>query len=172
MKLALALVVIASCGKSAPTASSPSLDELAARCDQIAEAEQPTLDALAVRVNALKPEMRHEYPGWVAQFRMAQMANDVLGLPPFEQMEPPVPGRQIPPATLLGMRPYVHQQCPKLAHDGHRHDLEFMLVDMRRRYDEGVAHVDDLLKPIEAWVASQTGPGAADHGSGAAGFSQ
>lgn len=170
LALALALVAIAACGKSAPTAAPPSLDELAARCDKIAEDEQPILDALVARVNALKGNLGHN--PWQAQFRNAQMANDTLGLPPFEQMDRPAPNRKLPPGSLLGIRPYVHEQCPKLAHDGKRPELESMFVDMRRRYDEGVAHVDELLKPIETWLASQHGSGAADHGSGAAGSSQ
>jgi hypothetical protein len=154
MKLLALVLVVAACGKS-DSKHEPSLDELAARCDQIAADEQPTLDALVSRVTKLKGNIGHN-PGWEAQFRYAQMANDELGLPPFEQLGTP-PGRSLPPASLLGIRPYVHQQCPKLAKQGDRHALEFMLQDMRRRYDEGVAHVDELLKPIEAWVASQLG---------------
>jgi len=171
MKRIAVLLAIAACGKN-DSKPEPSLDELAARCNQIAAAEQPTLDALVSRVHALKFNMGHNYPGWQAQFRYAQMANDELGLVPFEQATPGLPNRIPPRTTLLGMQAYAAQQCPKLAKQGNRHDLEFMLTDMRRRYDEGVAHVDGLLKPIEAWVASQTGPGAADHGSGAAGFSK
>ena len=58
------------------------------------------------------------------------------------------------------MGPYVHIQAQKLVHEGKRHELEFLIEDERRRYDEGVAHVDDLLKQVEQWLALNRGSGS------------
>ena len=138
----------------------PSLDDLVERADKTTANEQPILDELVSRVNFLKFNMGHNLPGWEIKFRIAQMANDSLGLQPFEQISQPLPSWRPNPTTLLGMGPYAHDRARKLAHEGKRHDLEFLVEDERRRYDEGVAHVDDLLKQVEQWVAQQRGSGS------------
>ncbi len=135
------------------------LDDLVERGDKMAADEQPILDELVSRVNFLKFNMGHNLPGWENKFRIAQMANDALGLQPFEQLSQPLPGWKPVPTTLLGMGLYVHDQARKLAREGKRHDLEFLIEDERRRYDEGVAHVDDLLKQVEQWLPQQRGSG-------------
>jgi hypothetical protein len=151
--LAIACVVGCSNGR-------PDLDDLAKSADKIAADEQPILDDLVSRVNYLKFNMGHNLPGWELKMRVAEMADEALGLQPFAQLSQPLPSWKPSPTSLLGMGPYVHVQAQKLAHEGKRHDLEFLIEDERRRYDEGVAHVDDLLKQVEQWLALNRGSGS------------
>jgi hypothetical protein len=138
----------------------PSLDDLVERADKITADEQPIIDELVSRVNYLKFNMGGNLPGWEKYLTIGDIANNALGLPPFTQTSQPLPSWRPNPTTLLGMGPYAHDRARKLAHEGKRHDLEFLIEDERRRYDEGVAHVDDLLKQVEQWVAQQRGSGS------------
>jgi len=110
----------------------------------IAAAYQPQLDALVARVNALKPKLHGA--DWQTLLRMAQLANDELGLPPFEQTTPPGPGWHPSPASLLGIAGYVRGL------ELHGEDLRRLVEDEQRRYDTGIHDVDGRLRELELRV--------------------
>jgi hypothetical protein len=110
----------------------------------IAAAHQPQLDALVARVNALKQKLHG--PNWQTLVRMAPLANDELGLPPFEQTTPPGPGWHASPATLLGIADYVRGL------DLHGDDLRHLADDEQQRYDAGIHDVDARLRELELRV--------------------
>jgi hypothetical protein len=108
-----------------------------------------------VRIVALKQYLRGELPGWEDNLRVAELANDELGLPPFTQVQPSGPDWKPSPASLLGIAPYVHEQADKLARSGKLDALRFLVEDERRRYSEGIARVDDRLGQVETWLGQQ-----------------
>ena len=110
----------------------------------VANAYSPQLEVLSLRVSAVRSRLRGNPPGWQDMFRIAQLANDELGLPPFEQMTPPGPSWRASPASLLGMKAQLAQLPPS----------EALVADARRRYREGCAHVDARLTQLEVWLSS------------------
>ena len=112
----------------------------------IAVAHQPQLQALVARVQALKGKLHG--PDWETRLRMAQLANDELGLPPFEQMTPPGPSWHPSPATLLGIADYVRARAREL----HGDDLRRLADDEQRRYDLGIHDVEVRLRELELRV--------------------
>jgi hypothetical protein len=110
----------------------------------VANAYTPQLELLSLRISALRSRLRGNPPGWQDMFRIAQLANDELGLPPFEQTTPPGKGWRPSPATLLGIKPQLAQLPP----------TDPLVADARHRYREGIAHVDAQLTQLEAWLAS------------------
>jgi hypothetical protein len=110
----------------------------------IATAYQPQLQALVARVHVLQ----HQLHGadWQTLLRKAQLANDELGLPPFEQTTPPGPGWHPSPATLLGIADYVRGL------ELHGDDLRRLVEDEQRRYDAGIHDVDVRLREVELRV--------------------
>jgi hypothetical protein len=122
----------------------------------IAALRQPMLAALVDRIHVLHRDLRRELPGWPNMFRTAQLANDELGLPPFEQATPPGPEWRPNPTTLLGMGAYVRTRAAELAMQGHRDELRFLVDDERARYDRGIASVTEHLEQVERWLASSS----------------
>ncbi len=115
---------------------------------------QPDLVRLVGRIAMIKRDLRGNRPGWEQMMRVADLANDELGLPPFTQTLPPGPAWAPSPASLLGIGPHVCSHAAELA-TTHKHDeLAFLVADARRRYDEGIARVDDRLGQLERWIAS------------------
>jgi len=143
----IALVALAF-GCSHPSA----LAELASQADLVGVLNQPVVDTLVARVHAVKHELRGNVPGWETQWRIAELANDQLGLPPFAQMVPPGPGWHPVPASVLGMRGYVHTRAGQLVAAGDRDGLAFLVRDERARYARGLAEVDEHLTEIEHWL--------------------
>jgi hypothetical protein len=142
------VVMLAACARSNDVAA------LRFEASAIAAIEQPTLDVLVARVHDLRRRLRGELPGWPNMFRTAQLANDELGLPPFEQATPPGPEWRPNPTTLLGMGAYVRTRATELASQGRRDELRFLVVDERARYDRGIASVTEHLEEVERWLAS------------------
>ena len=110
----------------------------------VANAYAPQLELLALRISSVRSRLRGNPPGWQDMFRIAQLANDELGLPPFEQTVPPGAGWRPSPATLLGIKSQLAQLPP----------TEPLVADARRRYREGIDHVDARLTELENWLAS------------------
>lgn len=146
----LAVVMIAACSRSNDVAA------LRFEARAIATIKQPTLDVLVERVHGLQRDLRHELPGWPNMFRTAQLANDELGLPPFEQATLPGPEWRPNPTTLLGMGAYVRARADQLALQGHRGELRFLVDDERARYDRGIASVSEHLEQVERWLAASS----------------
>lgn len=142
------VVVLAAC--SGPDR----LSELRMQAATDVRLNRPVLDALVVRVAALKHRLRGDVPGWEMMLRSAESANDKLGLQPFTQPQPPGPQWRASPASLLGMGPYVLVRAQQLAEQGKLGELEFLVEDERRRYREGIAEVDRRLSQVEDWIAS------------------
>ena len=132
------------------------LASLQAEAAVVGAVNQPALDALVERVRFIKREMRGNAPGWETQFRIAQLANDQLGLPPFEQTVPPGPGWKAVPTSLLGMRAYVNARAGQLAEARDRAALAFLVSDERTRYGRGLGEVRDHLAGIEAWLRTSS----------------
>jgi hypothetical protein len=124
----------------------------------IAVAAQPKLDALVARVRALQRDLRGNLPGWQDMLRTAELANDQLGLPPFTQTVAPGPGWKPNPTTLLGMGGYVRGRAEELVRAGQRRELQFLVDDERRRYEQGIADVDRYLSQVEHWLAPALAP--------------
>ena len=133
--------------------SRPGVHELAGEADAIAVAHAPALGALVARIGRLKRGLRGNRPAWESMLRVAELANDALGLPPFTQTVPPGPAWRPSPASLLGMAPYVHERAHDLAARGDRTALEHLVADERARYDRGIAEVDANLAEVERWLA-------------------
>lgn len=142
------MVLLAACTRSNDVAA------LRDEASAVAVFHQPVLDALVVRVHGLQRDLRTEYPGWPNMFRTAQLANDELGLPPFEQTVPPGPAWRPGPTTLLGMGAYVRTRADELATHGRRDELKFLVTDERARYDRGIASVSEHLDQVEHWLAT------------------
>lgn len=146
------LIAACACACSHPT----ELAKLEAEAALVGVLNQPVVDSLVVRVSAIKRDLRGNVPGWEAQWRIAELANDQLGLPPFAQLVPPGPGWHPVPASLLGMRGYVEARARQLAVAGNRADLAFLVRDERARYARGLAEVDDHLCEIERWLTTSS----------------
>ena len=126
------------------------LADLRARLQANVAQERPHVAALVLRLAHVKQELRGNLPGWESELRIAELANDELGLPPFTQEVPPGPSWQPSPASLLGIEPYVTRRGREL-HD--RAALQFLVDDTRARYAAGTAEVDVRLGELEAWLA-------------------
>ncbi|HEY6040373.1 MAG TPA: hypothetical protein VIV58_39080, partial [Kofleriaceae bacterium] len=124
--------------------------------DVVGAINQPALDALVFRVELVKRELRGNLPGWETEWRIAELANDQLGLPPFAQLEPPGPAWRPVPTSLLGMRGYVQVRARQLAdaHDGAA--LAFLVSDARARYARGTGEVGEHLGEIERWLRTSS----------------
>jgi hypothetical protein len=144
----LVILTIAACARSNDVAP------LQFEASVIAAVNQPKLDALVVRVHDLRRRLRGELPGWQNMFRTAQLANDELGLPPFEQTTPPGPEWRSSSTTLLGMGAYVRSRAAELATQHRRDELRFLVDDERARYDRGIASVTEHLEQVERWLAA------------------
>ncbi len=132
------------------------LATLQAQADAVGVVNQPALDALVARVRFIKRELRGNLPGWEMQWRIAELANDQLGLWPFAQMTPPGPEWRPVPASLLGMRPYVQVRARQLVEAKDRAALAFLVTDERARYARGLGEVRDHVAAIEAWLRSSS----------------
>ena len=141
------VVTLAACSKSSDVGA------LQREATAITVFTQPRLDALVVRIRVLKRDLRGNMAGWETMLRTAELANDELGLPPFTQSVPAGPSWKPSPATLLGIGSYVHGQADELANHGKRRELERLVVDERRRYEEGIGEVDRNLSQVESWLA-------------------
>jgi hypothetical protein len=151
MKHAL-LVCLLACSKP---------DEMGALRDRaiaIAHANQPALVAQVARITALKQRMRGNLPGWEPELRVAQLASDELGLPPFEQTVPPGPEWKPSPASLLGIAPYVEARAKELASANRGDELRFLVQDEQARYQRGLTEVSARLDEVEHWLDSTTKP--------------
>jgi len=113
---------------------------------------QLTLDTLVFRVRYLKREMRGNLPGWEAYWRIAELANDQLGLPPFSQPEQPMPGWRAVPISLLGMQDYARVRADELVQAHDRDGLAFLVRDTRARYARGMIEVSAYLIDVETWL--------------------
>lgn len=124
--------------------------ELAHQAHELAHAHDTELAGLVARIDGVKRDLRGNRPGWEQMLRTAQLANDGLGLPPFEQSVPPGPRWKPSPASLLGIGPYVEARADELAAHGQLDQLRFLIDDARRRYDRGIAEVAQRLGELEA----------------------
>ncbi len=146
---AIVCIAVAGCQKKATD-----LADLQHQAAAIQAEYQPKLDALVARVRILKRDVRGNLPGWEPNIRISQLANDKLGLEPFEQTVPPGPEWRPNPPSLLGMGPYAQKRAAELASQNKVDELRFLVEDERKRYDKGIAEVDDLLKQVENWLAA------------------
>lgn len=140
------IVMIAACSRSNDVAA------LRFEASALAAVKQPKLDALVARVRDLQHRLRGELPGWPNMLRIAELADDELGLPAFTQATPPGPEWRPNPTTLLGMGAYVRTRAAELANQGRRDELRFLVDDERARYDRGIASVTDHLEQVERWL--------------------
>jgi hypothetical protein len=103
-------------------------------------AAEPQVAALVARIAHVKTQLRGNLPGWETQLRLADAANDLVGLPPFTQSEPPGPAWRPSPATLLGFAAYArtHAIDPRALADRYEHDIAAATAD---------------LDAIDAWLA-------------------
>ncbi len=102
--------------------------ELEREITALTESYQPLIDDLVARLQHLKHDIRDTMSGWENAFRMAQLANDAIGLQPFEQMVPPGPGFRNPPASLLGMGAAIRKHAAELASAGKTDELAALLA--------------------------------------------
>ncbi len=114
-----------------------------------ANAYDPQLLVLKLRVQALKYRLRGNLPGWQDMFRVAQLANDELGLWPFEQGTEPGLAWQPSPASLLGMR----ARLVEVARRDSAEQKRALAADARDRYRQGIVSVDSHLSRVESWLA-------------------
>jgi hypothetical protein len=128
------------------------------RATTIALSHKPALDALVARIAALKPRLRGNLPGWESELRVAELANDELGLPPFTQVVPPGPEWKPSPASLLGIAPYVAARANELASANRRDELRFLVHDEQARYEHGLVEVSARLDQVESWLAASAKP--------------
>ena len=124
----------------------------------VVDENQRSLDALVNRITTLKHELRGNLPGWQDMLRLADLANDELGLPPFAQTVAPTADWKPSPGSLLGMGPYVRAHAAELASHGKRDELEFLIADERRRYAQGIAETDARLAEVERRLATVRSP--------------
>lgn len=127
------------------------LADLRTRLRATVAEERPRVAALVARLAHVKQGLRGNRPGWETELRIAELASDELGLPPFTQEVPPGPSWQPSPASLLGIEPYVTRRAGEL-HD--RGALQFLVDDTRARYEAGTAEVDARLVQLETWLAT------------------
>ena len=125
------------------------IGELRARIDKVVAEQRPRVAALVLRLAHVKARLRGNLPGWENELRVAELANDELGLPPFTQDVPPGPTWRPSPASLLGIEPYVVQRAHELAD---RRQLQFLYDDTRSRYATGVTEVSARVAEVEAWL--------------------
>lgn len=142
-RLACVVALAVACGDD--------IADLRGEADAIARARQVELDALVARIATLKRDLQGNLPGWESMLRVAELANDELGLPPFTQTVPPGPAWRPSPASLLGIAPYVHDRARALIDRG---ELEHLVRDERARYTQGIAEVELRLAEVERWLAS------------------
>ena len=124
--------------------------ELRARVSSVVAEQRPRVAALARRLAHVKERLRGNLPGWESELRVAELANDELGLPPFTQEVPPGPEWRPSPASLLGIEPTVMRRAGELTD---RAQLQFLVDDTRSRYANGVHEVDERLAELEAYLA-------------------
>lgn len=123
--------------------------ELRARVSEVVAEQRPRVAALVLRLAHVKDRLRGNLPGWENELRVAELANDELGLPPFTQDVPPGPTWRPSPASLLGIEPYVVQRAHELTDRG---QLQFLYDDTRSRYATGVTEVSARVAEVEAWL--------------------
>jgi hypothetical protein len=114
--------------------------------------EQPVLSALAIRICSLKSEIHGNAPGWEAKWRIAELANDALGLPPFAQDALPGPTWHPVPTSLLGMGRFARARADELARDHEHAELAFLVRDERSRYARGLIEVHAYVSDVEQWA--------------------
>ena len=112
--------------------------------------QRPRVAALVLRLAHVKERLRGNLPGWETELRVAELANDELGLPPFEQEVPPGPQWRPSPASLLGIEATVTKRAGELTD---RARLQFLVDDTQARYVKGVAEVDARVAELEAYLA-------------------
>ncbi|HSN30535.1 MAG TPA: hypothetical protein VLT45_29820 [Kofleriaceae bacterium] len=127
------------------------LAELRSRIGAAVAEQRPCVAALVLRLARVKDQLRGNRPGWETELRVAELANDELGLPPFTQEVPPGPEWRPSPTSLLGIDPYVVRRASELTN---REALQFLYDDTRARYARGTAEVDARLAELEAWLAT------------------
>jgi hypothetical protein len=132
----------------------PSLAALRADIAEATRTGAAKVDALVKRIAVAKRELRGQLPGWEQMLRIADLANDQLGLPPFVQIVPPGPAWRPSPASLLGIAAVVQARTEELAGADRRSDLAALLADERRRYHDGIAEVTERLDEIDRWSAA------------------
>ena len=125
------------------------IGELRARIDKVVAEQRPRVAALVLRLAHVKARLRGNLPGWENELRVAELANDELGLPPFTQDVPPGPAWRPSPASLLGIEPYVVARAHELTD---RAQLQFLYDDTRSRYATGVTEVSARVAEVEAWL--------------------
>lgn len=123
----------------------------------VVDATRPSLDALVARIDVLKRELRGNLPGWQDMLRVAELANNQLGLPPFTQVVAATAEFRPSPATLLGMGPYVRVRAVELARHGKHDELAFLVADELRRYDHGITETEGLLDEVERRLETARG---------------
>lgn len=143
MRRYLVLHVIAACNAREPDA------RLAGEVHALVTSEQRVLAGLEARIARAKRELRGNRPGWETTLRIAELANDGLGLPPFTQVVAPGPEWRPNPATLVGMGPYADARADRLAREHRTAELAALLADVRGRYDRGIAEVAAQLDDVE-----------------------
>ena len=139
------LLVLAAC------APRDEVGELRARVGKVVAEQRPRVAALVLRLARVKDRLRGNLPGWENELRVAELANDELGLPPFTQDVPPGPAWRPSPASLLGIEPYVVQRAHEITD---REQLQFLYDDTRARYASGVTEVSARVAEVEAWLAA------------------
>lgn len=149
------LAVLAAC------AHHDEIAELRARISAAVAEQRPRVAALVLRLAHVKEQLRGNRAGWETELRVAELANDDLGLPPFTQDVPPGPAWRPSPASLLGIDPYVVRRATELTD---RKALQFLYDDTRARYARGTAEVDARLAEVEAWLAA-TAQGPSENAS-------
>jgi len=117
---------------------------------------KPVLDTLVERVHFIKRAMGSNVPGWETQWRIAELADDQLGLPPLAQDVPPGRGWRPVPTSLLGMRWYVDERATQLVEAKDRAALAFLVSDERVRYVRGLGEVRDNIAEIESWIRTSS----------------
>jgi hypothetical protein len=153
---AIAGLALAACS----TQPKPDAKELAAEIDALVASYQPQLDVLVARVEHTKPGLAGHLgaSGWDRAWRIAEAANDVLGMPPYLATTPAGPERLIPPGSPLGIGPDLKKRVPKLVEANNTEALARILLDVRMRFFGDIVQVSNYLDQVEYWEAH---PGAA-----------
>jgi hypothetical protein len=124
---------------------------LRAQVGAVIAEQRPRVAALVLRLAHVKERLRGNRTGWESELRIAELANDELGLPPFTQDAPPGPGWRPSPTSLLGIEPYVTARSRELTD---RRALQFLCDDTRVRYAAGLTEVGARIAQLEAWLAT------------------
>lgn len=148
MRRYLLLYVIAACDSREPDA------RLAGEVHALVTSEQRVLAGPLARIARAKRELHGNPPGWEKTLRIAELANDGLGLPPFTQAVAPGPQWRANPATLLGMGPYAEARADALAHEHRTTELAALLADVHARYDRGIAEVAAELDDVDRRIGA------------------